>query len=620
MAYRITPDRRTLGVTFSADDQANVLVWAPLVDQVAIKVYGQPDVLPLDQQAMGYWALTTDRIRPGDQYRFMLNGQYERPDPASLYQPQGVHGPSEAVDTARFPWTDQDWRNPDLADYLLYEVHTGTATTDGTFLALEETLDHLNALGVNALEIMPISQFPDGRNWGYDGVFAFAAENAYGGPAALQHLVDACHRKGIAVVLDVVYNHLGPEGNYLPEFGPYLTDKYRTPWGDAINVDDAWCDGVRQFIIENALMWLRDFHIDALRLDAVHAIKDFSPLHVLEELRQQVDQLIETTGRRYHLIVENDLNDPRFINPPGTGYGMNAQWMDEFHHALHVCAGQEKTGYYADFNGVAHLAKSYRDAYVYDGQFSATRQKRFGRRAETNPGHQFIVFSQNHDQIGNREQGERSSALYSFAMQKLLAGAVFVSPYVPLLFMGEEWGETAPFQYFVSHTEPSLVETVRQGREDEFSDFRGNGVVPDPQTEETFQRSKLQWALREQEPHQTMLAYYQALISLRKNHPVLRQLDRQNLRADAYADQQTLVLHRWQADQAVVCLLNFSQEPQSIPTPVTGKQWQKRFDSTDPQWTVSAATDSVVSPDTLPVTGQLTIPPESLCIYARTDE
>lgn len=620
MEYSIAPDRRTLGVTFPAENQASIIVWAPLVDQVALKLYGQPDIVPLEPRELGYWELTTDRIRPGDQYRFVLNGQYERPDPVSLFQPQGVHGPSEAVDTARFRWDDQDWQNPDLADYLIYELHTGTFTPDGTFMALEDKLDYLSELGINAIEIMPIGQFPDGRNWGYDGVFPFAAENAYGGPAALHRLVNACHRKGIAVVLDVVYNHLGPEGNYLPEFGPYLTDKYRTPWGKAINVDDAWCDGVRQFIIENALMWLRDFHIDALRLDAVHAIKDFSPLHILEELRQQVDRLMEVTGRRHYLIVESDLNDPRFITPPDKGYGMDAQWMDDFHHALRVSAGEEKIGYYAGFDGVDDLAKSYRDGYVYDGQFSVVRQKRFGRRAETNAGHPFIVFSQNHDQIGNRKLGERSSALYSFDMRKLMVGAVLLSPYVPLLFMGEEWGETAPFQYFVSHTEPKLVDTVRQGRQDEFSDFQGSGVVPDPQTEQTFQRSKLQWALQEQAPHRTMLTYYKTLIDLRKTHPALRHLDRQNMHVEAYSDQQTLVLQRWHAGQQVLCLLNFSQKPQSIPTPVAGKGWEKLLDSSDPQWAAATSTESLTSSDRPIGTDRLTLPAESLLIYTLTDD
>ncbi|WP_420149296.1 alpha-amylase family glycosyl hydrolase, partial [Spirosoma sp.] len=339
-------DRRTLGVTFPAENEANVVLWGPLLEHVAITIDGRAKTLPLKRKELGYWHLKTDQINPGDRYTFIADGQ-QRPDPASLSQPQGIDGPSEAINTALFQWDDQEWHNPDLEEYLIYELHTGTFTPDGTFTAIEEKLDHLKVLGVNAIEIMPIGQFPDGRNWGYDGIFTYAAENAYGGPAGLQHLVNVCHQKNIAVVLDVVYNHLGPEGNFLNEFGPYLTKIYCTPWGDAINVDDAWCDGVRQFILQNALMWLRDYHIDALRLDAVHAIKDLGSVHILAELRQQVDQLMQATGRRHYLLVECDLNDPRYINPLSeNGFGMDAQWMDEFHHALRVTAGEKQNGYY----------------------------------------------------------------------------------------------------------------------------------------------------------------------------------------------------------------------------------------------------------------------------------
>lgn len=603
-------DRRTLGVSFPQKNEANVVLWAPLVKQLAINILGQKEILPLERGELGYWRLTTDQIKPGDRYTFVVNGQAEHPDPTSLSQPEGIYGPSEAIDTNLFQWHDQGWRNPELDDYLIYELHTGTFTADGTFVAIEEKLDHLKELGINAIEIMPISQFPDGRNWGYDGVFCFAAENAYGGPAGLQHLVNACHQKGIAVVLDVVYNHLGPEGNFVEEFGPFLTDKYCTPWGKAVNVDDAWSDGVRHFILQNALMWLRDYHIDALRLDAVHAIKDLSPVHILAELRQQVDQLMEATGRRHYLLVECDLNDPRYINPLSEhGYGMDAQWMDEFHHSLRVTAGEERKGYYADFDGIGHLAKAYQDAYIYDGQFSTVRKKLFGRKAETNPGHQFIVFSQNHDQIGNRKLGERSSQLYSFEMQKLMAGAVLISPYIPLLFMGEEWGETAPFQYFVSHTEPELAEAVRKGREEEFADFHDGADVPDPLGEDVFQCSRLQWELLEKEPHQTLLRYYQVLIALRKQHPALRHLNRQNLNVVVHEDQKTLVVHRWHDDQHIVCLLNFDNKSQSIPVPIPGKRWQKLLDSTEAQW-LGASTDSLTNTDSL------VLPPESLLIYS----
>ena len=622
MTYQL--NKRSIGVSFPSTHHAQVEVWAPLARHVAIKIYGQPAAIPLKKKAFGYWRLTTDQLRPDDLYTFLLDGRQDFPDPASLCQPQGVHGPSQAVDTSSFSWDDQNWVNPPLEKYLLYELHTGTFTAEGTFQALESKLDYLKALGVNAIEIMPVAQFSDSRNWGYDGVYPYAVQNSYGGASGLQHLINTCHNKGIAVVLDVVYNHFGPEGNYLSEFGPYLTSKYCTPWGEAVNFDDAWCDGVRRFVIENALMWFRDFHVDALRLDAVHAIKDFSPVHILQELRTQVDQLTAITGRRHYVLVESDLNDPRFINPlSASGYGMDAQWMDEFHHALRVTVGEEKEGYYADFDGIMQLAKAYRDGYVYDGQFSKVRQKLFGRKAEGNPGEQFIVFSQNHDQVGNRKLGERSSVLYSFETLKLMAGAVLVSPYIPLLFMGEEWAETNPFLYFVSHTEPELVESVRQGRKKEFADFHSDGEVPDPQSNETFEQAKLPWDRLADEPHQTMLRFYQTLIALRQQLPALAHLDRRQLTATADAETNTLVLHRWHEDQHVLCLMNFSKKAQTCRVPSAGEEsmpWQKLLDSADPDWQPDTHGPSRSAPDSVASSESIQLQPESFILYAQHHE
>jgi maltooligosyltrehalose trehalohydrolase len=614
MMYQL--DKRTLGITFTPDQQASVTVWAPLVKHLAIKIYGQPAAIPLKREELGHWCLTTDQVRPGDLYTYVLNGDRDYPDPVSICQPQGVHGPSQAVDLLNFPWTDDRWKNPALDEYLMYEIHTGTFTGEGTFSSLESKLDYLKKLGVNAIELMPVAQFSDSRNWGYDGVYTYAVQNSYGGARGLQHLVDTCHAKGIAVVLDVVYNHFGPEGNYLGEYGPYLTGKYCTPWGEAVNFDDAWCDGVRRYVVENALMWFRDFHIDALRLDAVHAIKDFGPVHILQTIRQEVDKLMELTGRSYYLIVENDLNDPRYIDPLAErGYGMDAQWTDEFHHALRVTAGEPKTGYYADFDSITHLAKAYMDAFVYDGQYSAERHKTFGRKAETNPGRQFVVFSQNHDQVGNRKGGERSSQLFSYDMLKLLAGAVLVSPYVPLLFMGEEWGETSPFYYFVSHTEPELIEAVRKGRQEEFASFQSEVEVADPESDETFEKTKVQWELIDAKPHQQLLRYYQTLIALRRQLPALSRLDRQQLAVYPYESQQALVLLRWHGSQQVSCLMNFSKVPQSIPLPDADSNWQKVFDSADADWLpltgISSAPESVSGSDSI------ILQPESIVIYAH---
>ncbi|GAB4038393.1 malto-oligosyltrehalose trehalohydrolase [Spirosoma jeollabukense] len=613
----LTVKKRSLGVTFSGKNQADVLLWAPTPKHVAIKLTESSEVIPLNKEELGYWSVRTPKINPDTLYTFVLDGEKECQDPASLAQPEGIEGPSKAIDITSFQWEDQKWVTPALENYLLYELHVGTFTSEGTFAAVEEKLDYLKALGINAIEIMPVAQFSNARNWGYDGVFWYAAQVSYGGASGLQHLVNACHVRGIAVVLDVVYNHFGPEGNFLDHYGPYLTDKYQTPWGSAVNFDDAWCDGVRRHVLENALMWFRDFHIDALRMDAVHAIKDAGPVHILQELRHQVDRLMETTGRRHYLMIECDLNDPTFIQPLAEhGYGMDAQWIDEFHHALRVTVGEEKTGYYADFDGISSLAKSYRDAYVYDGQFSRVRHKLFGSKAETNPGSQFIVFSQNHDQVGNRKQGERSSVLYSYDTLKLMAGAVLVSPYIPMLFMGEEWGETNPFLYFANVSEPKLAEQIKQGRKDEFSTSKSDSEVPDPDVEETYLQAKLEWELIQKEPHRTLLRYYQTLIALRQQLPALHKLNRQQLEVTDCDEQQTLLLHRWHDDQHVLCLMNFSSEPQDMAISISAstRHWQKLLDSADQQWQLE--TGSSTAPDSLTNSTLVTLPAESLVIYA----
>lgn len=605
--------KRNIGVNF-INNEAEVTVWAPTVN--SLDIHFKNEKLNLKKTNTGYWQVRSKKLKPNDLYKLIINNVRELPDPASLYQPEGVHGHSQAYDPTSFKWTDGNWKNIPLQEYIIYELHIGTFTETGTFGAIENKLDYLKGLGINAIEIMPVAQFPGNRNWGYDGVFPFAVQNSYGGPEKLQHLVNTCHQKGICVILDVVYNHLGPEGNYLGSYGPYFTDKYKTPWGHAINFDDAWCDGVRRYFIENALMWLRDFHIDALRLDAVHAIKDLSPVHILREIKQNVNLLMQQTGRHHYLIVELDLNDNRYINPlKDQGYGMDAQWIDEFHHALRVTAGQEKKGYYSDFNGIEHLAKAYKDAYVYDGQFSPYRKKSFGIKTE-NPGHQFIVFSQNHDQVGNRMLGERTSSLASFEMQKLLAGAVMISPYIPMLFMGEEWSEPHPFQYFVSHTDTELAEAVRNGRKAEFAAFHLEGDAPDPMSKTTFEESKLQWNLRDKEPHKTMLHYYKNLIDIRKHHPAFKELNRKNLLVQCNKEHQTLTLHRWHDDKEVICLLNFSTRKQSAMLPSNIQQWEKILDSADPAWQGPSGAPNVVSGG-VPGAVAITLQPESILIYSN---
>ena len=376
---------------------------------------------------------------------------------------------------------------------------------------------------MNAVEIMPLAQFPGRRNWGYDGAYPFAVQNSYGGPRALQKLVDACHKNGLAVVLDVVYNHLGPEGNYFREFGPYFSDRYRTPWGSAINFDGPYSDGVRRFFIENALYWISEFHIDALRLDAVHGIFDQSAYPFLEELGDAVHALGTESGRNVYLIAESNLNDPRLIQRKARGgFGLDAQWNDDFHHALRTVLTGDRSGYYRDFGTTDHIGKAYRDGFVYTGEYSEFRKRRHGRQAPDMPAGRLVAFSSNHDQVGNRMLGERLSSLVTFEEQKLAAGAVLLSPFLPLLFMGEEYGEPAPFLYFIEHSDPALIDAVRRGRKEEFESFAWQGEPPDPQAPETYEKCKLQWSLLDQEPHRTMFQYYRSLIRLRKEiSPVL---------------------------------------------------------------------------------------------------
>jgi maltooligosyltrehalose trehalohydrolase len=611
--------KRNIGLNFNENGEAEIRLWAPLAGQVSVITGDSELTLAMLNEGYGYWFLQTDRIKALDNYSFKinpLNGEtIDRADPASLFQEEGPHGRSTAFNVGAFAWTDTDWKGVDLNDLIIYELHTGTFTPNGDFAAIETKLDYLVGLGITAIEIMPVAQFSGNRNWGYDGVFPFAVQNTYGGPLALQHLVNACHAKGLAVILDVVYNHLGPEGNYFADFGEYFTDKYRTPWGKAINFDDAGCDAVRDFFIENALMWFRDFHIDAIRLDAVHAINDFSPVHILAEIKTHTEKLSQFTGRAYQLIAELDLNDDRYIRPQSKyGYGMDAQWIDEFHHALRVCAGQKKEGYYSDFNGVADLAKSYQDAYVYTGQYSAHRQKKFGMPVPDVSGAKFVVFSQNHDQVGNRMLGERSSTLVSFEMLKVMAAAVFCSPFLPLIFMGEEWAETNPFLFFVSHSDEELVEAVRKGRKAEFAAFHNNGDAPDPQDESTFERSKLDWKKTCEPKHKIMLGYYKTLIALRKQDPVLANPDRKNVQTEAFSEKNCLLLKRRKGSEEIIVLFNFSKQVQNLSVDPAFQHASILLDSSLLKWGGPNPESNSVSAE-----GRINLFPESILILFKTN-
>lgn len=491
-------------------------VWAPFVKQLSI-VYDSREV-PLTCEGDGWWTTGEGAPRSGQDYHFRLDGGEPIPDPRSPWQPDGVNGPSRHVDHSLFAWTDRNWQSKPLSAGILYELHIGTFTPEGTFDAAIDKLDHLVSLGVSHIEVMPVAEFLGDYGWGYDGVFLFAPHHAYGGPDGFKRLIDACHARGLGVILDVVYNHLGPCGNRLAQFGPYFTDRYHTAWGWALNFDGPDSDEVRRLFLDNATMWLRDYHIDGLRLDAVHSIVDSSAIPFLEQLSSEVDALKAGLGRHLFLIAESDLNDPRVINPREMGgYGIDAQWSDDIHHSIHAVVSREQEGYYRDFGSIEHLAIAMRQPYVYAGRHSEYRRRRHGRAPHGHSGSRFVAFIQNHDQLGNRAKGERLGHLVNDNRLKIAAALLFSTPYVPLLFQGEEWDASAPFQYFVDfHEEPELAKAVAEGRRREFDSFKWKvDEVPDPTSRQTFLRSKLDWSELSQPEHARMLAWYKQVIELR---------------------------------------------------------------------------------------------------------
>ena len=574
-----------VGTTYLGNGQCQFMVWAPFAQQVALHIISPEErSLPLTKDGRGYHHATIDVIQPGCLYLYHLDAGKERPDPASRYQPQGVYGPSQVIDQF-FPWHDQQWQGLSLEEYIIYELHVGTFTEKGTFEAIIPQLDGLLELGVTAIELMPVAQFPGNRNWGYDGVYPFAVQNSYGGPEGLKSLVNACHRKRIAVVLDVVYNHLGPEGNYVADFGPYFTDHYQTPWGAALNFDGPHSDEVRRFFIENAIYWLTEFNIDALRLDALHAILDTSAYPFLKELGVRFHEQADKLKRRAYLIGESTANDPRLIKTSEfEGCGLDAQWNDDFHHSLHVLLTGERNGYYQDFGELKHLVKAVREGFVYSGQYSQYRQRRHGISSEDVPARSFVVFAQNHDQVGNRAKGERLSQLVSFEALKLAAGIIFLCPFIPLLFMGDEYGETAPFNYFVSHFEPSLIDAVRTGRKKEFASFQWQGELSDPQDEATFLSAKLNHRLRGVGQHRIMFEFHRELIRLRKEIPALASLNKDTMAVIGDEKNRTIVIQRWNEKSRVVIVFNFNSGTSSLALPFLQGSWRKQLDSTDEQW------------------------------------
>jgi len=575
-----------LGAACLGDGRCRFLVFAPLAQKVEVRILSARDrIVPLERIEGGYHIGIVEDAVPGALYRYRLDGARELPDPASRFQPQGVHGPSQIVDPAAYPWMDSGWTGIPLDQYLFYELHVGTFTSGGTFDAVIPHLDALAELGITAVELMPVSQFPGERNWGYDGAFPFAVQNSYGGPDGMKRLVDACHKRGMAVVLDVVYNHLGPEGNCLGAYAPYFTDRYRSPWGQAVNFDGPDSDEVRRFFLENALHWIDDFHVDALRIDAIHGILDFSAYPFLAELSYTVREHAARLGRNIFLFPESDLNDARVVSTREEGgYGMDAQWNDDFHHALHALLTGERDGYYRDFGRLGDLAKAHSEGFVYSGQYSPHRRRRHGSSSRRLPAKRFVVFSQNHDQVGNRFEGERLSRLVPFEALKLAAGTVLLSPFIPLLFMGEEYGETAPFLYFVSHSDDSLIEAVRTGRKEEFSAFCREVEPPDPQDERTYARSRVDHGLRDSGNHGLLREFYRELIRIRKIHPVLRRLGKEDLSAITLEDENVLCILRGTGEDKTAAICHFGDSVVSAGIPLPAGRWAKLLDSSDSRW------------------------------------
>jgi maltooligosyltrehalose trehalohydrolase len=607
-----------LGAAYLGEGRCRFLVWAPLADQVEVRLVSPREgLLPLEKRAKGYFAAEVAGVEPGCQYFYRLNGAQDFPDPASRFQPQGVHGPSQVVDP-RFPWEDRHWTGLPLRDYVIYELHVGIFTPEGTFEAVIPHLEGLKELGLTALELMPVAQFPGARNWGYDGVYPFAVQDSYGGPLGLKRLVNACHQRGLAVVLDVVYNHLGPEGNYLAAYGPYFTQRYRTPWGPALNFDGPESDEVRRFFLENALFWAGEYHIDALRLDALHAIVDLSPQPFLTELAATARRARESGPRKFYLMAESDLNDVRLVRPPELGgHGLDAHWNDDFHHALHTFLTGEQTGYYLDFGRLEQLAKAWREGFIYSGEYSPYRRRRHGSSTRDIAPERLLVFAQNHDQVGNRLGGERLSRLVSFEALKLAAGVVLLSPFMPLMFMGEEFGETAPFLYFVSHSDPGLIEAVRQGRKEEFAAFSWPGEPPDPQGEETFYRGKLDHHLREEGQHKILLEFHRELLGLRRELSSLTDLGRRHREVEGSEEEKVLWVRLAAEEGEAVILYYFGQHPLSLSRPWPRGRWLKRLDSGERRWQGPGSEAPAVLEGEGAVSWSLS--PQSFLVYLRKD-
>lgn len=569
-----------IGTHYNNDNSTIFNIWAPLKKDIKVHLLDTNKTYPLKKNNHGFFTETIDNIKPGTLYKFIIDDEVELPDIYSLSQPEGVHGPSEIIDES-FKWDDFHYKAPFLEDYIIYELHTGTFSKEGTFEGIIDNLEYLKNLGITAVEIMPVAQFPGKRNWGYDGVYPFAVQNSYGGLFGLKELVNACHKLGLAVILDVVYNHIGPEGNYFEAYGPYFTTKYNTPWGRAINFDGEYSDNVKEYFIQNALFYLFDCHIDALRLDAIHAILDTSVEPFLYKLAKRVKEKSIHLNKRKYLIAETNMNDKKIISSPLIGgYGLDGLWNDDFHHAVHSYLTGEKDGYYMDYGSLAHIEKAIKEGFIYQGEYSQFFKRSQGTSSKNLIGTNFVIFSQNHDQIGNRMLGERLHQLAGFKKAKLAAALTLLSPYIPLLYMGEEFACKNPFLYFIDHSDKKLIEAVRKGRKEEFSHFKWDAEPPDPYSVETFKKSMINvdGHLNKNE-HKEMLTFYQALINIRKNILALKMLNKNDVKSICFEASNILFVERIYKNEIVYIIYNFSNKEKEILLPFITGSYKKIFDS-----------------------------------------
>jgi maltooligosyltrehalose trehalohydrolase len=601
-------------------NRCRFVVWAPEKEKVTLHIAKpREQKIPMQRAEEGYFQLEADHIAPGTRYFYQLDAdRKDLPDPASHYQPDGVHGPSQVVDHSAYSWNDLAWRGIPFKDLILYELHVGTFTPEGTFAAIIPRLDELSETGINAIELMPVSQVSGNRNWGYDGVYPYSVHNSYGSPDDLKRLIDECHQRGIAVFLDLVYNHMGPEGNYIGQFGPYFTSQYCTPWGDAINFDGAWSDGVRDFFSDNAVFWATQYHFDGLRLDAIHTVYDTGAVNFWEYTQEKLKHIREQTGRSFYLIAESDLNSPRVIQSPEIGgFGFEAQWLDDFHHALYVLLNERARNRYEDFGEIEQLAKALKEGFVHSGDYVGFRKKKFGRSSAGVAGNHFVAFTHNHDQVGNHPRGQRWAGIMDFERLKLGAAMMMLSPYVPMLFMGEEYGEDNPFYYFVSHLDPELVEAVRKGRKEEFSGFNWDVEPPDPQSEQTFNQSKLSWEKRKTGKHAVLLNWYKELIRLRREEKPLQSFDK-NAVDVSIEQEKVLIMRRRAGTGALYCFFNFAEHEITLSNPVKNGGANKLLDSTEKQWQESGRSNKGQSKLPPLATSQpLNLPPLSVVLYKQ---